>query len=83
MNVVQTVLLYYVKYILQREAMSDILMGSIFITAIIAYRCGTGYPKSWTREKLMRWYFLLGTGTAFTDHLSASSSTTFVLVCAL
>jgi hypothetical protein len=50
-----------VKYILQREAMSDILMGSIFITAIIALSaCGTGYPKSWTREKAMRWVFPSG-----------------------
>jgi len=51
MNVVQTVLLYYVKYVLERESMSDILMGLIFITAIIALPLWNWVSKKLDKRK--------------------------------
>jgi GPH family glycoside/pentoside/hexuronide:cation symporter len=36
MSIVQTALLYYIKYVIVREGSSDILMAAIFVTAIIA-----------------------------------------------
>ncbi len=51
MNVVQTVLLYYVKYVLEKESMSDILMGLIFITAIIALPLWNWVSKKLDKRK--------------------------------
>lgn len=81
MNVVQTVLLYYVKYILRREAMSDILMGSIFITAIIALPLWNWISKKLDKRKAYALgisFWALAQLLLIT--LSAASSTTFVLV---
>jgi GPH family glycoside/pentoside/hexuronide:cation symporter len=36
MDILQTTLLFFIKYVLELESMSDIIMGLIFITAIIA-----------------------------------------------
>jgi GPH family glycoside/pentoside/hexuronide:cation symporter len=35
-GMLQTALLYFIKYVIQREPMSDVIMASIFVTAIIA-----------------------------------------------
>ena len=51
MNIVQTVLLYYVKYVLLRESMSDILMGAIFITAIAALPLWNWVSKKLDKRK--------------------------------
>jgi len=80
MNVVQTVLLYYVKYVLEREAMSDILMGSIFITAIIALPLWNWVSKKLDKRKA----YALGISfwaiaQLLLMSLSASSSTVWVM----
>jgi GPH family glycoside/pentoside/hexuronide:cation symporter len=36
MTILETSLLYYIKYVVQRETSSDIIMASIFVTGIIA-----------------------------------------------
>ena len=36
MDILQTTLLFFIKYVLELESMSDIIMGLIFVTAIIA-----------------------------------------------
>jgi GPH family glycoside/pentoside/hexuronide:cation symporter len=36
MSIIQVVLLYYVKYVVRREAQSDLIMATIFIVAIFA-----------------------------------------------
>ena len=36
MSIVQTALLYYIKYVIRREGSSDLLMAAIFVTAILA-----------------------------------------------
>jgi GPH family glycoside/pentoside/hexuronide:cation symporter len=36
MDILQTILLFYIKYVVQREAQSDLIMATIFITAIVA-----------------------------------------------
>lgn len=51
MNVVQTVLLYYVKYILEKETMSDIFMGLIFVTAIVALPLWNWVSKKLDKRK--------------------------------
>lgn len=51
MNIVQTVLLYYVKYVLLKESMSDILMGAIFITAIAALPLWNWVSKKLDKRK--------------------------------
>ncbi len=81
MNVVQTVLLYYVKYVLQKEGMSDILMGIIFITAIIALPLWNWVSKKLDKRKA----YALGISfwalaQLLLMSLSASSSPTWVMV---
>ena len=36
MDILQTILLFFIKYVLQREAQSDMIMGTIFVVAICA-----------------------------------------------
>ncbi|MGC9396105.1 MAG: MFS transporter [Anaerolineae bacterium] len=55
-NIVQASLLYFIKYVMQREAQSDVIMGLIFITAIIAL-------PSWewaSRRKSKQWAYIAG-----------------------
>lgn len=81
MNVVQTVLLYYVKYVLQKEGMSDILMGIIFITAIIALPLWNWVSKKLDKRKA----YAMGISfwalaQLLLMSLSASSSTNWVML---
>ncbi len=36
MDILQTILLFFIKYVLRREAQSDLIMGTIFVVAIAA-----------------------------------------------
>lgn len=36
MDILQTILLYYIKWVVGREAQSDLIMGTIFVTALCA-----------------------------------------------
>ncbi len=62
---VQTVLLYYVTYVLGRESMSDILMGLIFITAIFALPLWNWVSKKLDKRKAYALGFFLGNRHSF------------------
>ncbi len=56
MSIIQVVLLYYVKYVVMREAQSDMIMGTIFVVAIIALPLW-----SWVSARLnKRWAYISG-----------------------
>ena len=56
MDILQTTLLYFIKYIVQREAESDIIMGTIFVTAIFALPFWNWVSKRYSK----RWAYILG-----------------------
>jgi len=56
MSIIQVILLYYVKYVVQREAQSDIIMGTIFIVAMAALPLWV-----WISKRLnKRWAYISG-----------------------
>ncbi len=56
MSIIQVVLLYYVKYVVVREAQSDIIMLTIFVVAIMALPLWT-----WISRRLnKRWAYISG-----------------------
>lgn len=50
-SILETTLLFFLKYIVQREAQSDILMGSIFIAAIIALPFWEYVSRKWDKRR--------------------------------
>jgi GPH family glycoside/pentoside/hexuronide:cation symporter len=50
-SILETTLLFFLKYIVQREAQSDILMGSIFIAAIIALPFWEYASRKWDKRR--------------------------------
>ncbi|MBN1259366.1 MAG: MFS transporter [Anaerolineae bacterium] len=50
-DIVQAVLLYYVKYVVQREAQSDLIMASIFVTAIVALPFWAWLARRWGKRQ--------------------------------
>jgi len=55
-NVIQTTLLYFVKYGVEREAQSDLIMGVIFVTAIVALPFWEWASRRWNK----RWAYVAG-----------------------
>lgn len=55
-NIVQAVLLFYVKYVAVREAASDIIMATIFVTAIFALPIWDFVSRKWDK----RWAYVGG-----------------------
>jgi GPH family glycoside/pentoside/hexuronide:cation symporter len=56
MSIIQVILLYYVKYVVEREAQSDIIMGSIFIVAMLTLPLWV-----WISRRLnKRWAYISG-----------------------
>ncbi len=55
-GIVQAVLLYFIKYVMQREAQSDLIMGMIFVTAIIALP----FWEWLARRKSKTWAYIAG-----------------------
>jgi GPH family glycoside/pentoside/hexuronide:cation symporter len=56
MSIIQVILLYYVKYVVEREAQSDIIMGSIFVVAMLTLPLWV-----WTSQRLnKRWAYISG-----------------------
>jgi GPH family glycoside/pentoside/hexuronide:cation symporter len=56
MSIIQVVLLYYIKYVVQRESQSDMIMGTIFVVAIIALPLW-----EWISRRLnKRWAYISG-----------------------
>jgi GPH family glycoside/pentoside/hexuronide:cation symporter len=58
MNMVQATLLFYLKYVLFREAESDLLMAAIFVTAIVALPLSAWAARRWSK----RWAYVAGVG---------------------
>jgi GPH family glycoside/pentoside/hexuronide:cation symporter len=56
MSIIQVVLLYYVKYVVQREGQSDLIMATIFVVAILALPLW-----EWISHRLnKRWAYISG-----------------------
>jgi len=58
MNVVQATLLFFLKYVVFREAQSDMLMAAIFVTAILALPFWEWAARRWSK----RWAYIGGVG---------------------
>ena len=56
-DILQTTLLFFLKYVLDREAQSDLIMATIFVTAILALPLWTWAAKRWDK----RWAYIVGT----------------------
>ncbi|HNK62597.1 MAG TPA: MFS transporter [Anaerolineales bacterium] len=56
MSIIQVILLYYVKYVVNREAQSDMIMATIFVVAMIALPLW-----EWVSRRLnKRWAYISG-----------------------
>lgn len=49
-DILQAGLLYFIKYVVQREPQSDLIMGSIFVTAIFALPLWNWVSKRWNKR---------------------------------
>ena len=80
-DVIQSTLLYFIKYIAQREAESDLIMAAIFVTAIFALPFWEWASRRWSK----RWAYVAGIAFWAVVQLvlitvSASTGITFVLL---
>jgi glycoside/pentoside/hexuronide:cation symporter, GPH family len=50
MDIIQAVLLYFLKYSLKREGEADLLMGTIFVTAIVALPLWGFLARTWGKK---------------------------------
>ncbi len=55
-DILQATLLYFIKYIMQRETQSDLIMGVIFVTAIFALPFWERASRRWNK----RWAYIAG-----------------------
>ena len=50
-DILQAILLFFIKYVVRMEAYSDLIMGTIFIVAIIAIPVWTWASRRWNKRK--------------------------------
>jgi len=55
-EIVQAMLLFFIKYVVQREPESDLIMGAIFVTAILALLIWEWTSRRWSK----RWAYVAG-----------------------
>jgi len=55
-EIVQAMLLFFIKYVVQREPESDLIMGAIFVTAILALPIWEWTSRRWSK----RWAYIAG-----------------------
>ena len=55
-EIVQAILIFYIKYVVQRESDSDMIMGTIFVTAIFALPLWAWVSRRWSK----RWAYIAG-----------------------
>lgn len=56
MSIIQVILLYYIKYVVERESQSDLIMASIFVVAMLTLPIW-----EWTSRRLnKRWAYISG-----------------------
>ncbi len=49
--IIQATLLYYIKYVIQREALNDLIMAVIFITALVVLPFWTWVSRRWGKRR--------------------------------
>jgi GPH family glycoside/pentoside/hexuronide:cation symporter len=49
-DIMQTTLLFFLKYVLQRESQSDLIMGTIFVTALLALPAWEWSARRWDKR---------------------------------
>ena len=49
-DIMQTTLLFFLKYVLQRESQSDLIMGTIFVTALLALPAWEWSSRRWDKR---------------------------------
>lgn len=57
MNILETTLLFFIKYVMRREAQSDLIMATIFVTAVFALPLWAWVSQHWNK----RWAYVFGT----------------------
>ena len=55
-DILQATLLYFIKYVMKREAQSDLIMATIFVTAIFALPFWERLSRRWNK----RWAYIAG-----------------------
>lgn len=80
-DIVQAGLLYFVRYVAQREAQSDLVMGTIFVVAILALPIWEWVSRRWNKK----WAYVAGIAFWAVVQLAlitvtASTGLTFVLI---
>jgi len=81
MSIIQVILLYYIKYVVEREPQSDIIMATIFIVAMITLPLW-----EWVSRRLnKRWAYISGVSflaviLLVLSSLSTSTSFAFIMV---
>ena len=55
-EIVQAMLLFFIKYVVQREPQNDLIMGAIFVTAILALPIWEWTSRRWSK----RWAYVAG-----------------------
>jgi GPH family glycoside/pentoside/hexuronide:cation symporter len=50
-TILEATLLYFLKYVVEREAQSDLIMGAIFVTAIVALPFWEWTSRRWDKQK--------------------------------
>jgi GPH family glycoside/pentoside/hexuronide:cation symporter len=50
-DILQATLLFFVKYVVQREAQSDLIMATIFVTAILALPLWSWVSRRWSKRR--------------------------------
>jgi GPH family glycoside/pentoside/hexuronide:cation symporter len=49
-SIIQLIMLYYIKYVVQREAVSDLIMATIFVTAMFALPLWEWLSRKWNKR---------------------------------
>lgn len=81
MSIIQVILLYYVKYVVNREAQSDLIMATIFVVAMLVLPFWV-----WVSQRLnKRWAYISGVSflaviLIILSTLTPATSLTFIMV---
>lgn len=81
MSIIQVILLYYVKYVVEREAQSDMIMATIFVVAMLVLPFWEWVSKSLNK----RWAYISGVSflaviLLILSALTPGTSLTFIMV---
>jgi GPH family glycoside/pentoside/hexuronide:cation symporter len=84
-SIVEWVMIYYIKRVIQQEAQSDVIMAAIFVTAIFALPFWEWLSRKWNK----RWAYIAGVSFLAVVLLSlaslgpATGMTTVLILCVL